>query len=298
MSDKADLAAADRPRVLGERLEVPNSSGIDPPAAAIPLGATDCHHHIFDPRFPGHMRTVGTVDDYRLFKRRLGLTRSVVVAPNGYGTDNRCLLDALAAFGEEARGVAIVSPEADHGLLSELAASGVRGIRLYLVKGTPLPQDGLLRLGSRIADRGWHIQIMASTVDKVIEYAPALARLPCPVVLDHIAYIPQPDGAVQPGAEAVRRLVELGHVWLKLSGVYFTSQTGFPDYSDVDGLAADFVRRAPDRMLWGSDWPHSGAKGRKPDGALLLDQLARWAPQQAVRDQILVDNPNAIYWAS
>lgn len=298
MSGTADLVTADRPRVLGERLEAPNSSGIDPPAAAPPVGATDCHHHIFDPRFSGRTRAVGTVDDYRLFKRRLGLTRSVVVAPNGFGTDNSCLLDALAAFGDEARGVVIIGPEADDGLLSELAASGVRGIRLYLVKGTPLPPEGLLRLGSRIADRGLHIQIMASTVDKVIEYEPALARLPCPVVLDHLAYIPQPDSSGHPGAETVRRLVGLGHVWLKLSGVYFTSQTGFPDYSDVDDLAADFVRRAPERMLWGSDWPHSGAKGRKPDGALLLDQLARWAPQQAVRDRILVDNPNAIYWAS
>lgn len=264
----------------------------------VPIGATDCHHHIFDPRFPGRVRAVGTVNDYRLFKRRLGLTRSVVVAPHSFGTDNRCLLDALEAFGAEARGVAIVSPDADGSLLADLAARGVRGARLYLVKGTPLSPDALLEFGSRMADRGWHIQVMASTADKVVEYERALAHLPCPVVLDHIAYIPQPAGSDHPGTETMRRLLDRGHAWLKLSGVYLTSQTGFPDYSDVDALAADFVRRVPERMLWGSDWPHSGAKGQKPDGALLLDQLARWAPAAGIRDRILADNPQELYWAT
>lgn len=298
MSGTLDLAAPERPRVQGERLQVPNSSGIEPPAMAVPVGATDCHHHIFDPRFPGRTRAIGTVDDYRLFKRRLGLTRSVVVAPHSYGTDNRCLLDALEAFGAEARGVAIVNSDVDDGLLADLAARGVRGIRLYLVKGTPPSPDALLELGSRMADRGWHIQIMASTADKVVEYERTLACLPCPVVLDHLAYIPQPAGSSHPGTETMRRLLDLGHAWLKLSGVYLTSQAGFPDYSDVDELAADFVRRVPERMLWGSDWPHSGASGPKPDGALLLNQLARWAPDTIIRDRILVDNPQALYWVA
>lgn len=285
--------------VAGERLTAPNSTGSEPPAISVPDGATDCHHHIFDPRFPKAagkpMRAVGTADDYALLKRRLGLSRSVVVAPNSYGADNSCLLDALDRFGESARGVAIAPPDVSDAELDRLHARRVRGIRLYLEKGTPATPDELARLGARMADRGWHIEIMPSRADKLIEVEASLARLACAVVVDHLGYIPQPAGTSHPGLQTLKRLLDRGNVYVKLSGVYFTSEVGFPDYSDVNGLARELVGLAPERMLWGTDWPHSGEK-TKPDDAKLLDQLAIWAPSPAVRNRILVDNPDALYW--
>ena len=278
---------------------VPNSSGVQPPAIAVPAGAVDCHHHIFDPRFPKigkPMRAIGRVEDYALLKRRLGITRSVVVAPNSYGTDNACLLDALDRFGDEARGVAIVSADADVATMKALDSRRVRGARFYLAKGTPPEPAALQRFSHRAADLGWHIEIMPSRGDVLVAAETLLAGLACPVVIDHLGYTPQPDGISHEAYATMTRLLSKGGAWVKLSGVYFTSRQGFPDYADVDELAASLARHRPDRMLWGTDWPHSG-EATKPDDALLLDQTARWIPDAGTRNAILVDNPAALYWA-
>lgn len=287
--------------VKGETLEVPNSNGVEPPATPVPAGATDCHHHIFDLRFPKltgkPMRAVGTADDYQRLKRRLGLSRSVVVAPASYGDDNACLLDALDRLGDAARGVAIAAPGVSDRELDALHARRVRGIRLYLEKGVPPTGEEMLTLGRRLADRGWHIEIMPSRAEKLMAAEDVLARLACRVVIDHLGYIPQPGGETHPGFATLVRLIGRGNTYVKLSGVYFTSKTGYPGYADVDPLARELVRTAPERMLWGTDWPHSGEK-TKPDDAKLLDQLARWAPDDGVRRRVLVDNPAQLYWSA
>jgi predicted TIM-barrel fold metal-dependent hydrolase len=277
---------------------VPNSTGTAPPSIAVPAGAVDCHHHIFDPRFPKvgkPMRAIATVDDYRLLKRRLGITRSVVVAPNSYGTNNACLLDALEQFGDDARGVAIVSPEASRDEMVALDRLNVRGARFYLEKSTPPSPEALLAFSRKAADLGWHVEIMPSRGDKLVEALDMLLPLYCPVVIDHLGYTPQPGGTGHPAYDAMRRLLDRGHGWVKLSGVYFTSTLGFPDYADVDDLAAGLVAHRGDRVLWGTDWPHSG-EAQKPDDAKLVDQLARWAPDETVRNGILKDNPAQLYW--
>ena len=286
--------------VGGQALTAPHSTGSAPPSFALPLGATDCHHHILDPKYsPAHGASaiVATVDDYDIFKRRLGLSRSVVIAPSTHGADNTCLLNALERFGDVARGVAIVTNAVTTGELRELHRRGVRGIRLYLGKGTPPTADEVRAHAARIADLGWHIQIVAA------RHAPLLApvevllgSLPCTVVVDHLGYVPQPAGNQHSEAEVLRRLVDTGRVWVKLSGVYIRSMVGYPTYSDVDELASALVKYAPDKMLWGTDWPHPAAEPVKPDGAKLIEQLARWAPDQNVRDCILVDNPQQVYW--
>ena len=277
---------------------VPNSTGTQPPRLPVPAGAVDCHHHIFDPRFPKQgkpMRAIGTVDDYSLLKQRLGITRSVVVAPNSYGTNNACLLDALDRFGDDARGVAIVSTEISLQDMTALDARRVRGGRFYLEKGTPPSAEALQTYSRQAADLGWHAEIMPSRGAALVAAEAMLASLDCPVVVDHLGYTPQPEGIAHPTFDALRRLLDSGNTWVKLSGLYFTSVAGFPDYGDVDELASRLVAHRPDRMLWGTDWPHSG-EVIKPDDAKLLDQSARWTINPFDRQAMLVDNPAALYW--
>lgn len=279
--------------------QVPNSTGTAAPTHEVPVGAVDTHHHIFDPRFPKPagkvMRAVATAEDYARLKRRLGIDRSVVVAPASYGPDNSALLDALDTFGDTARGVAILSADASAAEMARLDARGVRGGRFYLEKGEPPRPEALQRFSHRAADLGWHVEIMPSRGDALVAAEALLNQLACPVVIDHLGYTPQPGGTAHPAADTMRRLLDSGRGWVKLSGVYFTSKAGFPDYEDVDDLAIALTRHRPDRVLWGTDWPHSG-EVRKPDDALLLDRTVIWAGDPEVRRQMLVDNPAALYW--
>lgn len=290
--------------VKGERLAVPHSTGVEPPHTAAPINATDCHIHIFDPRFPRtvkletHSAVWATVADYRLFQRRLGLSRVIAVSPSSYGFDNRCLVDALDAFGGTARGIAAVKIDVPDAELDRLHTHGVRGIRLYLEKGRTKP-DELPIFARRIEKLGWHIQLVAGRDErKLIEAESALAELPCPLVIDHLGYIPQPEGVRHPGAAVLLRLLDKGKTWVKLSGVYIGSKVGYPTYSDVNELAIKLIKAAPERMLWGSDWPHTGVSDTKPDDAMLFDQLAIWAPDAALRRRILVENPQKVYWSA
>jgi D-galactarolactone isomerase len=302
MSTDVASGATAAPMVRGEPLEAPHSSGTGAPDTPAPPGATDCHHHVSDPRFPkadGSVGTPATVADYRQFKRRLGVSRSIVIAASPYGDDNRGLVDALRQLGgDAARGVALVYPEVSDGQLDALHGAGVRGMRVYLNKGRALTTDDVRGLAARAAQRGWHLQFVGDRhAELVAAWEKTLAGLPCRVVIDHLGYAPQPAGLASATAQTLLRLLERGHTYVKLSGVYIQSQAGYPDYGDVDALAAALVKAAPERMLWGTDWPHPGATPRKPDGARLFDQLARWAPMAATRRRILVENPDALYWS-
>lgn len=289
---------ADRPSTA------PHSSGSGWPATVAPAGAVDCHHHIFDPRFQKPDEPLvppATVDDYRLFQRRLGLERSVFVASSNYGTDNSCLLDALAQFGtDRCRGVASVDPTIDDAALDDMHRRGVRGLRVYLAKNR-IPTPGELRsLGRRAAVRGWSINVVANRQREVLpDWEAVLAELACPLVIDHLGWAPQPEGVRSPTAASIRRLLAGGNTWIKLSGPYLSSAEGPPHFSDVDELAAELAALAPERTLWGSDWPHPVAQqhGFVPDGARLFDQLSRWVPDAERRQRILVANPHRLYWA-
>lgn len=292
--------------VKGETLAVRHSTGTAPPRDPAPVGATDCHIHIFDPRFPRKVAMAhtapewGTVADYRLFQRRLGLSRVVIVSPTSYGFDNACLIDALDAFGESARGIAVIKLDTPDAELKQLHAHGVRGIRLYADQGRVQP-DELARYAKRITGLGWHIQFVVGREPGALErFDRALAALPCRVVIDHMGYLPQPDALNDPGFPILRRLLDAGHVWVKLSGVYLRSAQRQPPYDDCDALAIELARAAPQRCLWGTDWPHTGVKDPacKPDGAELFDRLSRWAPDAATRCKVLVDNPTAVYWSA
>ncbi|MBL7250406.1 amidohydrolase family protein [Alloalcanivorax marinus] len=290
--------------VQGETLAVPHSLGTRPPATPAPLGAVDCHHHIFDPRFQkyGEIHVPSaTVPEYQLFKRRLGLSRSIVVAPSNYGTDNACLMDALDQLGQEAaRGVAYTATDVSVETLESLHSRGVRGIRVYLDKNQIPTREGVRELGRKVADLGGSLQFVGSSrAEVLVEWEDTLLNLPCPSVIDHFGWAPQPAGVHSKTARTLFKLLESGKVYVKLSGLYLSSASGFPDYSDLDELAAGLIEAAPERILWGTDWPHpqSAIRGQVPDGAVLFDRLAIWAPSAELRRRILVDNPDRLYWS-
>jgi D-galactarolactone isomerase len=286
---------------MGQTRQVaPWSSGSEPPKLMAPPNACDAHMHIYDHRFPVAPNATlkpgdATVDDYRLLQKRLGTTRNVVVTPSTYGTDNSCTLDALMKLGASARGVAVVDTSVSDAELKRLNEAGVRGIRFNLVQSGATTIEMLEPLSKRVNELGWHVQIHMLG-DRIVEAGDLLQRLPSPIVFDHMARIPEPAGVDHPAFAFVLKLVDKGRTWVKLSGAYQDTRTGPPAYADVSKVARAYVKAAPERMVWASDWPHPTEKAdAKPDDAVLFDLLADWAPDEATRDRILVENPAALY---
>lgn len=267
------------------------------PGLHAPAGACDCHMHVYDARFavaPGAtVPTQATAADYLQVRRALGLTRAVVVQPNAYRFDNACLVDAMATFGAGARGVATVPPDIADDELEQLHAQGVRGVRYHLLPGGPLSLDSLETMAARIAPLGWNINLQLDG-HELPQHEAMLARLPCKLVIDHNGKFLEPVAPEHPGMQALLRLLDRGRSWVKLSAAYETSLEGPPHYGDVGLLAKRFVEAAPERCLWASNWPHPGKKV-VPSNAAMLDLLLEWAPDDAVRTKILVDNPATVY---
>jgi D-galactarolactone isomerase len=278
--------------------QTPNSSGTGRPRTAAPPGAADCHAHIYDQRFQSAIPPVpnATVGDYRLLQRRIGTSRVVVVTPRNYVVDNSLTLDAIRQFGANARGVAVVRPDVTDAELKRLDSGGIRGIRFTV--GDPsvavVSIEMIEPLASRIADLGWHVQLNMNR-EQMLEHAALLRRLPVPIVFDHLAYLSAPEGLTHPAYSVVRDLIDKGRTWVKLSGAYIRSRIGPPSYGDVLQVARTFVTTAPQRVVWGSDWPHPSETERKPDDAVLFDLLAAWAPDGRIRHRILVENPETLY---
>lgn len=197
-----------------EAIAVPWSAGRERPTLVVPPDAADCHHHIYDHHFPadpaaGLHPGDATVADYRLLQRRLGTTRNVVVQPSTYGLDNRCMLAALAAFGNTARGIAVVHPDIPLAELRRMDEAGVRGIRFNLVQAGATTLAMVEPLSRRIHDLGWHVQIHMRGA-QIVDAADLFQRLPTPVVFDHLARIPQPEGVNSPAFATVRALLDRG----------------------------------------------------------------------------------------
>ena len=280
---------------------VPNSAGTAAPKLKAPPNACDCHMHIYDPaRFamppsPRIAPSNATVAEYRLLQKRIGTTRVVVVQPRNYAIDNRVTLDAIQQL-QPARGVAVVHPSITDAELKAFNEGGIRGIRFSLADAASraVTPDMIEPLAKRVADLGWHIQF---NVDGAIimEIEPILRRLPTPMVFDHLAHPPLPAGVEDRSHKVVRELIDKGRTWVKLSGAYSNSKVGPPEYPEATKIAQTFVKATPERLVWGSDWPHPGAPNNKPDDALLFDLLSEWAPDEKTRNRILVDNPAALY---
>jgi D-galactarolactone isomerase len=261
---------------------------------------TDSHHHIYDSRYPidpaAQLRPAdATVADYRALRQRLGIGRHVVVQPSTYGTDNRCLLDALSQFGADARGIAAVADTVTDSELRILHDAGVRGLRFNLEFLVGLTVAMIEPLAKRIDPLGWHIQVNASAA-QILEHRQLLASLSSALVIDHMGQIPQPAGVAHPVFRVVEDLMARGRTWVKLSGPYLVSRTGACDYADAGVVARSLAQLAPDRMIWGSDWPHpTQSADNKPDTARLLEDLTVWIPDDCTRHRIMVENPANLY---
>jgi D-galactarolactone isomerase len=288
---------------LPDEIQVPNSAGTGAPKLKAPANACDCHHHIYDNRFPQiatarRAQSNGRVEDYRLLQKRLGTSRNVVVTPSSYGTGNACTLDALEKFGlATTRGIAVVDTTVTDAELKRLADAGVRGIRFTVFDpgSTTTTVEMIEPLSKRVNELGLHVQIHMRG-DQIVASKEMLMRLPSPIVIDHIGRLPQPAGIDYPAFQIICNLIDKGKTWMKLSGAYLDTKVGPPTYADISKVAQAFVKFAPERMVWGSDWPHPTEKDSdKPNDAVLFDLLTAWAPDEATRLRILVDNPAVLY---
>jgi D-galactarolactone isomerase len=277
------------------------SSGKQKPATKMPQRATDCHMHIYDARLPADPKAVlhpadALVTDYRMLQARLGSSRTVMVQPSTYGLDNRLLLQSIAELGlDSARGVAVVNTEVKDADLKNMHAAGVRGIRFNLVQAGATSFDMVEPLARRVAPLGWHIQIHA-VADQILGVKEIWQRLPCPVVFDHLGRIPQPDGSRHPAFALIGGLLQQGKAWVKISGFYYETRVGPPTYADSAVLAKAYIKEAPERLVWGSDWPHPTEKeNAKPDDALLFDVFSGCVPDENLRNRILADNASRLY---
>jgi predicted TIM-barrel fold metal-dependent hydrolase len=270
------------------------------PSFDVPAGACDCHTHIIGPpdRYPfvpnrSFTPPDASERDILAMLAVLGLERMVIVQPSVYGIDNRRTVDAVQTLGtDRARGVAMVAAEVETSELRDLDQAGIRATRFITTAGGGPSLDDLPGVARKIAELGWHIEMYVplATLPQVL---PVVRSLPVPVVFDHMGGLRADTAENDPLLIEILRLLEAGRHWVKLCG-YRNSLAGFP-YGDVAPLAKRFIAAAPERCVWGTDWPHTVIEGHMPEDADLLDLLADWAPTPSVRDSILVDNPMTLY---
>lgn len=283
-------------------MNIPNTSGVSSPTISVPPNACDSHMHIYDPKFPqaadaAALQAAASVDEYRLLQKRLGTTRTVVVTPRNYFTDNRVTLDAIARLGPaHTRGIAVLRDDVSDATLRALHDGGIRGIRfsLYTPTNAAATFEMVEPLAARIKDMGWHLQLHW-TADQIAAHADMLNRIETAIVFDHMGRLPQPAGASHPGHAVIKRLLDLGKTWVKLSGPYLDTKVGRTgNYLDIDTVAQSWIAANSDRMVWGSDWPHP-TEHDKPDDAELMSLLGRWTDDASVIHKILVSNPEKLY---
>lgn len=276
----------------------PYSAGGSGADVIVAPGACDCHIHVYDRRFGVAKGATlnppdADADDYRQVQQRLGLSRVVLVTPSTYGTDNRCMLAGLARLGDAARGVAVIAGDESDEELQRLHAAGVRGVRINLSMPGPHTTRSIAPIADRIAPLGWHLQLLMP-VDQLAALAPTLTSLPVDIVFDHFARIPSRGFNATDAYQLVCSMVEKRRAWVKLSGAYLMST----QLTEFDALATTLIHSAPDRMVWGSNWPHPTAMAGihpLPDDAQQLETLARWADSDTTLQNILVTNPSRLY---
>lgn len=265
--------------------------------AAIP-NACDCHFHIMDLAFPVRANAqvpnvAAPVPDYLAFARRIGTTRGVVVQPSLYGTNNACTLNALAALGSGGRAVVVVDDTIPVADLQRWHALGVRGVRFNQVQTGATTIAMLRPVAERIAELGWHVQLHLHGKD-LPTYADLLASLPVALVIDHVGRIGLPDFETDPGWPVLRRLIDGGRTWVKLSGPYHEDGAGAPDYRNAVAIGRRLVEMAEDRMLFGSDWPHV-TEPERPLPEDLCRYLSACVTSEDQLKKILVTNPQTVY---
>ena len=264
----------------------------------IPPGACDTHMHFYDGAASAKPGTPNpgnyTVPMYRELQKRLGLERVIVVQPNAYGEDNTVTLASMKEFGGNAKGVAVVKPGVSDAELDRLTKAGICGLRIMTLHGGTLGFDVMDELMARVHPFGWHANIQLDGRE-LPTYEAQIRRLPGKFVIDHTGKFLEPVSTDHSAFRSLLNLVDTGRCWVKLSAPYETSKTGAPKYEDVGRLAKALVQRAPERMLWASNWPHPSVRPHVPDDVALLELLLEWAPDGTTRKRLLVDNPAELY---
>ena len=275
------------------------ASSNTPPQFRVPPLSCDAHFHVFEPGYPHVERPHYTfpdasLDQYLALCRFLGIERMVLVQPSFYGTDNSLLVDVLKRLGDRGRGVVMIEEDISDAQLDGFHALGVRAIRLDLFARASWSRGDLQayisRMLERATPRGWHLQFYTPGY-VVRDLLPFLTTLEHDFVIDHMGYMREQDGLTEKDFARLLDVMKTGRAWLKLSGPYRIAK--HQGYESVAHLAQQIVATRPERVLWGSDWPHL------PDGTRdtgeLLNLLVSWAPSETTRRQILVDNPQRLF---
>lgn len=282
----------------------------------VPAGACDCHTHIHGdpaqfPFFSGRVYTpeAASPEEMAALHKALKMQRVVIVTPSVYGTDNSATLHGMKARGDEARGVAVIDDKTSDADLDIMGKAGIRGVRLNLATGgvndPNVARPRLTAATDRMMSRNWHVQIYTNLA-MISALKDQFAAAPVPVVFDHFGGAEGAKGPDQPALDDLVELVRTGKAYVKISGAYRSSSKG-PDHADMIPIAQRLIAANPDRIIWGTDWPHPDSvtpPGRQAtevtplfqiDDGRLLNQLPVWAPDAGVRKKILVDNPARLY---
>ena len=270
------------------------------PKLALPAKAADSHAHVFGPRdrYPYAATRLYTpppvyLEDYLAMLRTAGCARGVLVQTGLYGNDNSFIVDAIKDNPGRLRGIALTGEDVTDKELRHLAESGIRGFRVNRTAKTGLELGVARRLAERVNELGWHVQFLLDVEDHP-DLDTMLGGFATEVVIDHMGRPDPRRGVGAPGFQALIRLLRSGRGWAKLSAPYRTSRQQ-PPYDDMTPFAHALVAAVPDRLVWGSDWPHVLLDTTMPNDGDLVDQIAVWAPDADIRRRILVDNAERLY---
>lgn len=286
---------------------IPTCPGPDPrprkPALVLPPEACDTHVHIYAP--PGRYRysprrsydpAPCTLDDYLHVQRTLGIERAVVVNPSPYGNENRPTLDAIARVGSRFRGVAVLTPDVTDKELTRLHDRGMRGVRVTTLAGGGTRAEHLGTLADKIKDMDWVMQVHLDRIGDLVALAPLLEKLPVRYLIDHFGRVRGGEGIAHPAFRTLLRLLrEDERCWVKLCSFYRLSDAGPPDYADMVPVAQALIATAPDRLVWGTNWPHPQHFGKMPNDGDLVDAMRSWTDDATVFRRLFADNPARLF---
>ncbi|MPZ56177.1 MAG: amidohydrolase family protein [Rhizobiales bacterium] len=275
------------------------------PSIGLPKGSVDTHVHVFEQRYPlspsrGYNPPDSTLTDLEHLHATLGVDRVVFTQPSVYGTDNAAILDGMEALNgappNRARCVVAITMDITDNELAALDKAGARGVRLNTDNkgGMPITLDKIGDLEARIRPFGWHIEWLFPGKD-IVELMPVFAALTVPMSIGHFAYQPATAGVAAPGFQALLELMRRGNTWIKVSGANRVSKTDLPPYDDVKPMAQALIDAAPERIMWGTDWPHPNKYIVNPNDSDLVDAFGDWVTDDAMRRKIMVDTPAGFY---
>ncbi|MBT3989977.1 MAG: amidohydrolase family protein [Rhodospirillaceae bacterium] len=282
----------------------PPDAEIKTPKIKLPVGSVDTHAHVFGPedQYPlspnrGYTPYEAKLETLLKMHATFGVERLVLTQPSVYGTDNRAMLDAIGQFPDRIRGVVAVGPEVTDKELEDFHNQGIRGIRVNLVDKGGMPFASIeefCQFAERLKPFGWHLELLIH-VHEFPDIRETLGKLPVDISVGHLGYMKTSAGIDHPGFQDFLNLVRDGHCWVKLTGTYRITTHEKTPYLDVTPTAHALIDANPDRLIWGSDWPHVATYGAMPNDADLLDHMLDWTADTKIHQKIFVDNPNQLF---